>query len=294
MERKYSFKIFYPLIIIFIIGFIYRSFTRNNPPSTIVHKNVISFFGKLMKETPTITPTTNPAPTPTTIPTPTIPPGFCLHIPVIFYHHVEPPDVATTNKTTNLNVQADIFDSQMKYLVDNGYKTISAEELVNGLLNHTDLGRAAVVTIDDGYADVYQYAYPVAQKYNIILNLMIPTGLLDNPGYLTWKELSEMVNSGTVFAYDHTWSHYPPRGDLEKLKWEIVTAKNQLEEHLGKPVKLFSYPFGTVGYAEIALLQESGFIGAFTTNHSFWQCETQIYTLPRIRIGNTSLSYYGL
>lgn len=221
--------------------------------------------------------------------------GFCVTVPVLFYHHVEPLDIAKQAGHVSLTVDAGFFEQQMQYLKDHGYRTLSAEELVDDLRSHTSPGKAVVVTLDDGYSDVFTNAYPIAKKYNIVLNLMISAGLLDNPGYLSWDNLKEMVGSGMVFAYDHTWSHYSlPRGDENKDKMEIMTAKTQLEQQLGKAVRIFTYPYGSNSETVVNLLRQEGFTGAFTTIPSFAQCEGFIYYLHRNRIGNAQLSAYGL
>lgn len=223
------------------------------------------------------------------------PAGFCLNVPVIFYHHIEPIGQAKTEGHVQLTVDAAIFDGQMKYLIDHGYRTISAEELVNAIYSHKSLGKAVVVTIDDGYSDAYNYAFTIAKKYGVILNLMIPTGLLNNPGYMSWENLKEMVNSGLATAYDHSWSHYSmPKGDETKIQMEVMTAKNQLEQNLGKTVKIFTYPYGSSDQKTVNILQKNGFIAAFSTIPSFYQCESYIFNLRRNRIGNASLSSYGL
>jgi peptidoglycan/xylan/chitin deacetylase (PgdA/CDA1 family) len=239
-----------------------------------------------------IKPTATPTPTPAQV----IPAGYCLKVPVIFYHHIQPMNLAVSEGHGGLTVDAEMFDSQMKYLNDRGYRSISAEELVNALRGKTGLsGNPVVVTIDDGYADNFTYAYQTAKKYRIILNLMIPTGLVENPGYLTWDNLREMTGSGLVYAYDHTWSHFSmPGGDKSKEETEIMTAKKQLEEHLGKPVTIFSYPYGASNSQSVALLAQNGFTGAFTTIPSFYQCDSIIYGLHRNRIGNSPLSNFGL
>lgn len=221
--------------------------------------------------------------------------SYCVRVPVLMYHHVEPIDQANAEGHAQLTVDSGIFDSQMKYLVDNGYKTISADELANALISHQGISKAVVVTLDDGYSDNYNYAFQIAKKYNVVLNLMIPTGLIGNEGYMSWENLKEMVGSGIVNAYDHTWSHYSlPRGDAAKDEMEIMTAKKQLEEHLGKEVKIFAYPYGSLNQTSVDILVKNGFTGAFSTIPGTYQCEGYRYALRRTRIGNTSLSYYGL
>lgn len=242
------------------------------------------------------TPIVYPAATVTPVPTKTIPAGYCLSVPVIYYHHVEPIALATTEGHASLTVDSDRFDSQMKYLNDHGYTTFNAEELVTAVINHTTLpGKAVVVTMDDGYSDVHDYAFPIIKKYNIKTSLFISTGLLGNPGYMNWDNVRDMVGSGLAFAYNHTWSHYSlGRGDAAKIAYEIDTAQSQLEQYFGKKPNIFAYPYGTPSQAAMDVLRKDGFIGAFTTYGSWYQCDSILYSLPRLRIGNASLSSYSL
>jgi len=236
-------------------------------------------------------------PTPTVIPTPTPVPlvGFCLNVPVLMYHHIQPEAEAQAKGQKALTVDSGAFDLQMGYLASHGYSAISAQQLVDALISHTQLSKSIVVTIDDGYSDIYQYAYPVLQKYHIIANLMIPTGLLGGADYMSWGQLEEMVHSGLVFVGDHTWSHYVvTHGSNDKIKYEIVTGKQQLQDHTGQNVDTFTYPYGAFNSNAISILQQEGIKGAFSEIPGHWQCDSFLMTLHRSRIGNAPLSAYGL
>lgn len=222
--------------------------------------------------------------------------SFCVTVPVILYHHIEPLNEARKNGHEKFTVDESMFEEQVIYLKGNGYKTISAEALPQALINRTNIsGKPVVITLDDGYSDIYTYAFPIIKKHEILVNLMIAPGLLENEGYLTWRELKEMVDSGFVYAYDHTWSHFYLKGvDIEKAEAEIVSAKNALEENLSIPQKVFTYPWGAYDEKVINVLRKNGFIGAYTTNHSFTQCENDVFTLHRNHVGNAPLASYGL
>lgn len=224
------------------------------------------------------------------------PDGFCLNVPVLLYHHVQPFDVANQKKQSALSIDPSFFESHIKYLIDNGYIIVSAEELIDALSSKQKIaGKPVVITLDDGYEDWYTYAYPIAKKFGAKLSMMISTGLLDTKDYLTWFQLKEMVDSGLVFAYNHTWSHYYLSEAEERVvEYEIATATRQLEERIGVKPTVFTYPYGSFSYEIILTLREQGFKGAFTTNHSFLQCDSFIYTLNRNHIGNAPLSYYGI
>lgn len=256
------------------------------------------------KPSPSVTITPTPTASPSATPTPTVEQhsGFCLSVPVLLYHHIEPQPVAQEKGHTSLNVDNGIFDQQMAYLASRGYQTISADQLVTAITTHVQVpAKSIVITIDDAYLDNYVYAYPIIQKYHLHANLMVPTGLLGNSSgansYFSWDQLKEMVNSGSIFVYNHTWSHFPMgSGPVEKDKYEATTAQQQLQDHFGKSSPIFVYPYGsgqTVPWV-MKLLRDNGFVAAFSTLGGRFQCEGNIMTLPRLHIGNAPLSAYGI
>ncbi|MCL5433079.1 MAG: polysaccharide deacetylase family protein [Patescibacteria group bacterium] len=245
--------------------------------------------------TPVVTFTVSPTATPTVSP-PIKYLGFCLEVPVLMYHHVEPSAIALEKGDSSFNVDSGVFEQHMAYLNSSGYKSISAKQLIDSLKNHTELpGKSVVITLDDGYRDVYEFAYPIAKKYHIILNLAIPTGLINGERYMNWDQIKEMSQSGIVNFIDHTWSHYSVnQGSFDKIKYEIETAKNQLEQYIGQKIDIFAYPYGSSDQQSINVLEQGGFIGAFSTIQGTTQCDSFIFNLHRTRVGNAPLSSYGL
>ncbi len=249
---------------------------------------------------PSSSPTPSPSPSPSPSPQPSAAveqlSGFCLNVPVIFYHHIEPLDQAKTEGHAALTVNAGVFEKQMAYLNQAGYTTISLDQLVNALAGHQHLGgKVIVITIDDGYQDLFTYAFPIIQKYHITTSLAIATGLVNNSGYITWDQLKQMVGSGQVSTYDHTWSHASlPVLSTSKAQYEIATGKQQLQANLGQNSNVFVYPYGSTSTNIINLLKSNGFMAAFATTPGITQCDSNIFSLHRTRIGNSALSSYGL
>lgn len=247
-------------------------------------------------ETPSPQTSSSPVTTPSPKPTPVPLVGFCLRVPILMYHHIQPYDIAKKDKHTTLTVTPEYFEEHLKYLVSSGYTTVSVDQLAQALITHQRLpSKTVVITMDDGYQDIYTNAYPLIQKYRVTVNLMIPTGLIGNFGFLSWDNLREMVNSGLVNAYDHTWSHLSlgsaPR---EKIQYEVVTAKKQLEDNLGRKVDIFAYPYGSENQTVMDILRANGFVAAVSTIPGFYQCDSFLLSLHRSRVGNASLSSYGL
>jgi peptidoglycan/xylan/chitin deacetylase (PgdA/CDA1 family) len=235
-------------------------------------------------------------PTPTSIPTPTPVPlvGYCLNVPVIMYHHIQPTAEAQARGQTALSLDNGVFDSQMAYLASSGYSAISAGQLVEALVNHTELpAKSIVITMDDGYNDIYTYAYPILQKYHIIANLGVITGLVGGADYASWGQIEEMSRSGLMYMVNHTWSHYSVTQNSDKSRYEIATAKQQLQDHTGQNIDTFIYPYGAINSSAISNLQLEGVRGAFSEIYGFWQCDSFLMALHRVRIGNSSLASYG-
>ena len=287
-------KVFIAGLLIFLLGIIIiyagtlgdTPKVVNIPPRTKLkpltsHPKVIIYVS--------VTPTPSPTPVPLT--------GFCLRVPVLMYHHIQPESVARDLGQTSLTVDNATFDQQMGYLAANGYTTLWANELVSALISHAGLpSKSVVITMDDGYADNHTYALPVLEKYHLKANLMLSSGLVgSNQDMLTWSQIQDMKNSGVYYFTNHTWSHYAiSGGPQDKIESEIDTAQAQIQQYTGQSVNLFTYPYGAFSGNAIQTLQRKGYVGAFSEIPGQYQCDSFLMTLHRTRIGNSPLSYYGL
>ena len=194
-------------------------------------------------------------------------------------------------------MDSDYFAKQLEYLKDHNYSTLSVQDLVVALKEKRELkGKFVVITLDDGYKDAYEYAFPLAKKYKMIINLMLPTGLIGDPAYLSWGQVKEMKSSGLVFVYNHTDSHYPlAKGPEKKVLQEINLAQEKLAKELGPNLsKIITYPYGSYNLDTIRIAEDNGFIAGLTTKGGVSQCNTFIMELRRQRIGNRNLSDYYL
>ncbi len=222
--------------------------------------------------------------------------GYCLNVPVLMYHHIQPNEQAKAEGHAFLNVDASVFDSQMAYLSQRGYNSITADQLAQALKNKSSLPpKSIVLTFDDGYSDFYTYAFPAVNKYNLKANLMVPTGLVENSGYMTWGQLKEISSSGAGFIYNHTWSHANlGNAPLEKIDYEISTSQKQLSAYMGQNPDVFTYPYGSMGATLTSYLAKNGFIAAFSEIPGTYQCDSFLLSLHRTRVGNSQLSAYGI
>lgn len=252
-------------------------------------------------------------PTPTITPTPTLTPeqiaeirrkrfedlnrkyGPCKYVPILLYHHVMDTTAAKAILATNLNVPPDVFREQMDYLSTKGYSVIGLDELVAGLNgNFAFPAKPVVLTFDDGYRDFYDIVLPILREKNLKATVFVISQFAGGERYVTWDQLREMGSSGLVLIGDHTLNHpYLAKQTKEEEKNQIISAKNVIEQYLGREVRFFAYPYGSANTNAKEILKENGFLGAVTTVPGNPQCKGLPYELSRVRIGASSLSRYG-
>lgn len=214
--------------------------------------------------------------------------GPCRFVPVLMYHHID-------NKKGSLYVNPEVFRNQMNYIMQKGYTTVTLADVMESLSAGKILPpKPVVITFDDGYKDVYQNAYPVLRLNNQKATIFLITQLLGGSDYMNWEEVREMAGNPLITVGDHTLSHRGlPSITPAEVKNEIVSAKSILETNLGVTVNVFAYPFGTYNNEAEQILGESGFVAAVTTHYGL-TCAKLPYEIPRVRIGNSQLSAYGL
>ncbi len=235
-----------------------------------------------------------PLPTPTPIPYP--PKDWhCVKVPILMYHHVEPLEEAKKEGHAPLTVDSGIFAAQMQYLADHGYHIITLQTLSDFFDAKANLPpNAVVLTFDDGYADFYTYAVPILESHQFKSDLFVPTGLMENPGYLTWEQIKSASQRGVSIDH-HTWSHANIAQTNETFfHRELDIASQQLIERGYGPVKIFAYPYGNHNGQDKVELSKRGFTLAVTTIQGQVQCKEDRLALRRTRVGNQSLRTYGL
>ena len=221
--------------------------------------------------------------------------GPCVYVPTLTYHHIEDLETAKAENHSSLAVAPDIFRQQMDYLRQQGYSTAKMQDL----LNFFDQGipmpaKPVLLTFDDGYQDFADNAFPILQEFGFSATVFLPTGLVENPGYLSWSTAQSISQSGLVLFANHTLSHHSAYTDETTFTKEVTLADQQLTEHGISNVKVFAYPYGSGNNQAGNILVQNGYTLAFTTNYGGTLCKQQRLFLPRIRIGNAPLNQYGL
>ena len=181
-------------------------------------------------------------------------------VPVLNYHQVN------YKFQTVLTMRPDNFERQIKYLHDNGYHAITLQQFED-YMNGGDLpDKPVLITFDDGYADNYEYAYPILRKYDMFGTIFLITDFVGRPGYLTWQQVGEMSADHMEFG-SHTLSHRPLTGfDRDGARHELVDSKKVIEWRLGKPCRFIAFPEGKFNDMTLEETKDAGYRYAFTVD----------------------------
>lgn len=179
------------------------------------------------------------------------------------------------------------LEEDLIYLKENGYTTITTEQLLDFVNNGTPLpDKPIMITFDDGYETVFRYAMPLLEKYNMTAITNVLGKQVDyysenysesniNYAHSTWEQLAIMQNSnifeignhtynmhleegssrfGTLINYSESLSHYTIAltTDIEKLNTKFA-------EYLGFTPNVFAYPYGKISPESKPIIEDMGF-----------------------------------
>jgi peptidoglycan/xylan/chitin deacetylase (PgdA/CDA1 family) len=207
------------------------------------------------------------------------------------YHYVSEPPEDADEYRVDLSVTPEDFQAQLQYLVDNGYETIDLYDLSLAIVNKRELPpKPVIITLDDGYRDNYENAFPILKEMGLTATFFIVTDFIDkgNPNYMTWEMVEEIAEAG-MRPESHSKTH-PDLRDQEQdfLVWEILGSQETLEAHLGYRPRYFAYPGGRYDEAVIEILDEIGAWGAVVTAGGKWHGFNDRFEWTRMRIRNTT------
>lgn len=192
------------------------------------------------------------------------------NIPILCYHNLNPV------KPGSMNMTPAKFESQIKWILDNGYTIIPLKDALAYLDGKRDQlpNKAVVVTADDGWESVYTYMYPIVKKYNIPVTLFIyPQTISSGKNAMTWAQLEELQKTGLFDIQSHTYWHPNFKQERKKrsaadyqqfVDTQLQKSKKILDEKLGLHVTMLAWPFGIYNNELEQAASKAGYEMAFT------------------------------
>jgi peptidoglycan/xylan/chitin deacetylase (PgdA/CDA1 family) len=172
-----------------------------------------------------------------------------------------------------------MFEQHMAYLHRKGYHCLSLDQALRDVQPYPH--KSFVLTFDDGYLDLYSTAWPILDRFGFTATCFLVAGRAgrhadwdgtpeDDVTLLSWEEVRELSRSGFTFG-SHTLTHpCLTRLDHEVATSEVQVSKMIIEDQLGIPVTLFSYPYGRSDARLQEIVAASGYLAACGVDRGHW------------------------
>lgn len=206
-------------------------------------------------------------------------------------------------------VSGESFRSQMEALLDEGYESVTYEDLISYVNEGDELPeKPVVITFDDGYKGNLEIAAPILDEYGmsaIISVIGISAGKstykdTDEPiiPHFAFEEAIPWVESGVISIQSHSYDMhqvdkldgpdyrlgvYQKDGESEEdyisaFREDFATSRDAIDTALGTEVVGFAYPYGFYTELSEVLLSQMGIEVSVTSNYGY---NTVVKGLPQ-------------
>jgi peptidoglycan/xylan/chitin deacetylase (PgdA/CDA1 family) len=185
------------------------------------------------------------------------------------------------------------FESDLKYLSENKYTTITMTELIDYVYQDIELPpNPIILTFDDGYLTTYKTVFPLLKKYDMKIVLSIVGKSVDDfsrvndtnisYAHVTWDEVKEMKESGLVEIQNHTYNlHkicngrygcYPKANETlshyeQLLTEDTLTLQEKINTTIGVAPNTLTYPYGKYSDETDKIVRNKGFKATLTASY---------------------------
>lgn len=192
-------------------------------------------------------------------------------VPIFAFHSVMP------DSGYEYEISTGQLNELCSLLKQRGYQTISFQDLFAAVNGGKALPpKPVILTSDDGYQSVYQYAFPIVQSYGFKMTLFITTGLIgssdgdrrtnlfDAGSYptramLIWPEVAAMAAAGFEIQ-----GHGTDHSRLGSMSYDQALAQLQasqaaIQGSVGGVCNVAAWPFDSFSAASVSALTAAGY-----------------------------------
>lgn len=170
----------------------------------------------------------------------------------------------------------DVFEEQMKYLYDNGYKTLSSEEFYCWYQKKCEYPKKTVMlTFDDGDVEIYYNVLPILKRYNFnAISFVIGSKIKDvtdkfdgiTRNYIGRDLISEIkLNYPNLEFQSHTYDLHNKTED-GKVYAKVKSSEELFQDFINNQefgFTMLAYPFGIYDDKLRNVVKESNYKLAF-------------------------------
>jgi peptidoglycan/xylan/chitin deacetylase (PgdA/CDA1 family) len=183
-------------------------------------------------------------------------------------------------------VSAAQFEEQVRYL-DKHFNLVTVSEIANGLYEGGALpANSIAITVDDGYRDFYEVAWPILRKYGVPATFYVATGFVNDDLWLWPDQLRYLLERAPKEAGEYDFGLFQVSTPLSTQElggefWRIVqvflVADNvQKIEALADMSNRWAVPipqqapddYASVSWGQLKEMQNEGLeVGGHTVTH---------------------------
>lgn len=213
------------------------------------------------------------------------------HGVILLYHHVSD----TTPVSTSISPRG--FVEHLDLIEAQGFTVWPLTRLVSALQAGQPIPEHTIaITFDDAYISVYDQAWPELKRRGWPFTVFVNTQAIgDKPSlYMSWSQLQAMAAENVTLGnhshtHDHLLSQQHAPNWAERVKADIATASQLLEEKVGQTPTLFAYPYGEFNPALKKVVSGQGLI-AFGQHSGAVDYRSDFLALPRFPLGGAYAS----
>lgn len=208
-----------------------------------------------------------------------------VKLPIVMYHHLS----LKKKLWGNYVLSPDELESDLQYLQEHGYESITTEQLIQWSKGEAELPEKPVmITFDDGYESTLVYGGPLLEKYGFQAVIAVIGSAADlfsekqdhmlDYSYLAWDAVRN-ISYGDVFEIQcHTYTMHKLNtrkgcGKISgenysnyksKLVEDLIRFRDKCAKEDVQLVNSIAFPYGVYCDDTISIIKELGFEAAFT------------------------------
>jgi len=149
---------------------------------------------------------------------------------IFMLHRVAPFEKDKLLPNENMKVSPEFLEKFIIELKNKGYEFISLDELYEILQKQKKVKKCIVFTLDDGYKDNFETAYPIFKKHDVPFTIYITTSFPNKNALLWWYVLEELIikNDELIIAENkYRCKTYEEKNKVFMKVREIILKLNQ-------------------------------------------------------------------
>lgn len=200
---------------------------------------------------------------------------------------------------SSMGFSGPVFTDHMDFLEDNGYHTITVQQLYEWLTNAEPLPpHPILITFDDNYIPVYDVAYPILKARNQSAVNFAHTnyvGVITGSGdHCDWTEIQQMESDCAFYTESHTRTHPDLTTLSDSSAWSEINGSHiDIETNISaKTCISIAYPYGKYDSRIIGFCQTAGYSLGFTTIAGYNYRTTPPFELRRETVGSETIEQF--